>query len=156
MGIGRQSLYDTFGDKEALYREALERYVSGGPQAVLVALESPLPLRRAVSMVLEGVVAHLASPGCRPCFIAHAALDRARFDGWTARCVKSGYDDCLGLWERRFRRAQAEGDLGAHHDSRTLGLVFQSTIYGLQVSALAGVARPDLEAAVRITLSILG
>jgi hypothetical protein len=34
--------------------------------------------------------------------------------------------------------------------------VFQSTIYGLQVSALAGVARPDLEAAVRITLSILG
>ena len=156
MGIGRQSLYDTFGDKEALYREALVRYVAEGSRSVLVALESPLPLRRAVSAVLEGVVAHLASPGCRPCFIAHAALDRARFDGWTAQCVQNGFQDCLRLWERRFRRAQAEGDLGAHHDSRTLGLVFQSTIYGLQVSALAGVARPDLEAAVRITLSILG
>ena len=47
MGIGRQSLYDTFGDKEALYREALLRYVAEGPRAVLVALESPLPLRRA-------------------------------------------------------------------------------------------------------------
>jgi TetR/AcrR family transcriptional repressor of nem operon len=156
MGIGRQSLYDTFGDKEALYREALERYVAEGPRSVLVALESPMPLRRAVSAVLEGVVAQLASPGCRPCFIAHAALDRARFDGWTAQCVQNGFQDCLSLWEHRFRRAQAEGDLGAHHDSRTLGLVFQSTIYGLQVSALAGVARPDLEAAVRITLSILG
>ena len=43
MGIGRQSLYDTFGDKEALYREALERYVAEGPRSVLVALESPLP-----------------------------------------------------------------------------------------------------------------
>ena len=156
MGIGRQSLYDTFGDKEALYREALGRYIAEGPQAILVALESPLPLRRAVSVVLEGVVARLGSPGCRPCFIAHAALDRAGSDGWTAQCVRNGYQDCLTLWEHRFRRAQAEGDLGAHHDSRILGLVFQSTIYGLQVSALAGVPRPDLEAAVRITLSILG
>jgi len=156
MGIGRQSLYDTFGDKEMLYREALERYVAEGAHSVLVALESPLPLRRAVSVVLEEVVAHLAAPDCRPCFIAHAALDRARFDSWTAQCVQNGFRDCLRLWELRFRRAQAEGDLGAHHDSRTLGLVFQSTIYGLQVSALAGVPRPDLEAAVRITLSLLG
>jgi len=156
MGIGRQSLYDTFGDKEALYREALGRYVAEGPEAVLLALDSQLPLRRAVSVVLEGVVAHMGSPGCRPCFIAHAAMDRAMFDGWTAQRVKIGYQDCLSLWERRFQRAQAEGDLGPHHDSRALSLVFQSTIYGLQVSALAGVARPDLEAAVRITLSILG
>jgi len=156
MGIGRQSLYDTFGGKEALYREALGRYIAEGPRSLLVALESPLPLRRAVCAVLEGVVAHLASPGCRPCFIAHAALDRARSDGWTAQCVRNGYQDYLSLWEQRFRRAQAEGDLGPHHDSRSLGLVFQSTIYGLQVSAMAGVARPDLEAVVRITLSILG
>ena len=112
MGIGRQSLYDTFGDKEALYHEALERYVAEGPLSILVALESPLPLRRAVSAVLEGVVAHLASPGCRPCFIAHAALDRASSDGWTAQCVRNGYQDYLRLWEQRFRRAQAEGDLG--------------------------------------------
>ena len=156
MGIGRQSLYDTFGGKEALYREALGRYIAEGPRSLLVALESPLPLRRAVCAVLEGVVAHLASPGCRPCFIAHAALDRARSDGWTAQCVRNGYQDYLSLWEQRFRRAQAEGDLGPHHDSRSLGLVFQSTIYGLQVSAMAGVARPDLEAVVRITLSMLG
>jgi TetR/AcrR family transcriptional regulator, transcriptional repressor for nem operon len=156
MGIGRQSLYDTFGDKEALYRETLERYIAEGRRSVLVALESPLPLRRAVCAVFEGVVAHLAAPDGRPCFIAHAALDRAKVDGWTAKCVQNGYQDYLGLWEHRFRRAQAEGDLGAHHDSRTLGLVFQSTIYGLQVSALAGVPRPDLEAAVRIILSILG
>lgn len=156
MGIGRQSLYDTFGDKEALYREALERYVSEGSRSVLAALESQLPLRRAVCAVLEGVVAHLAAPDCRPCFIAHAALDRARFDGWTARCVQNGFQGSLGLWEQRFRRAQAAGDLGAHHDSRALGLVFQSTIYGLQVSSMAGVVRPDLEAAVRIILSILG
>jgi TetR/AcrR family transcriptional repressor of nem operon len=156
MGIGRQSLYDTFGDKDALYREALNRYIAEGSRSVLVALESPLPLRRAVSVVLDGVVAHLADPDCRPCFIAHASLDRARVDGWTAQCVRNGLQDCLGLWEHRFRRAQAEGDLGAHHDSRALGLVFQSTIYGLQVSALAGVTRPDLEAAARIILSILG
>ena len=39
MGIGRQSLYDTFGDKWQLYLEALQRYSSDSIGAQLVVLE---------------------------------------------------------------------------------------------------------------------
>jgi len=37
MGINRQSLYDTFGDKENLYHMALERYRSQVPTLIMSA-----------------------------------------------------------------------------------------------------------------------
>ena len=40
MGIGRQSLYDTFGDKAQLYRAALARYTAQETEAHLAALST--------------------------------------------------------------------------------------------------------------------
>src|ERR1700743_3584664 len=39
MDIGRQSMYDTFGDKRALFLRALELYVTESVQAIGVELE---------------------------------------------------------------------------------------------------------------------
>ncbi len=41
MGIGRQSLYDTFGDKRNLFLEALSRYVRTVISPLLVQLKAP-------------------------------------------------------------------------------------------------------------------
>ncbi len=155
-GINRQSLYDTFGDKEALYHEALERYRTEGPPSVFSALEGPLPLRRAVALLFEGVITYLLSPEGQPCFLAHAALARAGEDSLTATSVQMGYKDSLRRWEARFRRAQAEGELGSHHDPSALALVFQTALHGLQVTARSGARRADLDAIARVTLSVLG
>lgn len=39
--VGRQSMYDTFGDKRALFLEALEVYVSENVRAINVELRAP-------------------------------------------------------------------------------------------------------------------
>jgi AcrR family transcriptional regulator len=44
MGIGRQSLYDTFGDKRRLYLEALQRYAEGNVASQIAALNVPFSL----------------------------------------------------------------------------------------------------------------
>ncbi len=155
-GINRQSLYDTFGDKETLYHEALDRYRTEGPQPIAAALEGPLPLRRAVATLFDGVITYLLSPEGQPCFLAHAALERAAGDPQTATCVQTGFKDILRRWEARFRRAQSEGELGPHHDPAALALVFQNALHGLQVTARSGARRADLDAIARVTLSILG
>ncbi len=41
MGLGRQSLYNTYGDKESLFAEALEHYDRVQLQPMVDALESP-------------------------------------------------------------------------------------------------------------------
>ena len=41
MEVGRQSMYDTFGDKRALFLKALEVYVSENVRAMNVELRAP-------------------------------------------------------------------------------------------------------------------
>src|SRR5260370_34979521 len=41
MEVGRQSMYDTFGDKRALFLKALEVYVSENVRAMNVGLRAP-------------------------------------------------------------------------------------------------------------------
>jgi AcrR family transcriptional regulator len=41
MDIGRQSMYDTFGDKRALFLKALEMYVTENVQSINMELERP-------------------------------------------------------------------------------------------------------------------
>src|SRR5258708_27061854 len=41
MGIGRQSMYDTFGDKRALFLKALDMYVTESVHSINVELERP-------------------------------------------------------------------------------------------------------------------
>ncbi|HTF67590.1 MAG TPA: TetR/AcrR family transcriptional regulator [Edaphobacter sp.] len=52
MDIGRQSMYDTFGDKRALYLKALAMYVTESVQAINAELEKPGPALAAVRNAL--------------------------------------------------------------------------------------------------------
>ncbi|MBX4862805.1 TetR/AcrR family transcriptional regulator [Rhizobium sophorae] len=53
MCIGRQSLYDTFGDKWQLYLSALRRYVDRSVATQILAL-------RAAPRALDGIAAHFS------------------------------------------------------------------------------------------------
>ena len=41
MNVGRQSMYDTFGDKRALFLRALEMYVTESVKSINAELEKP-------------------------------------------------------------------------------------------------------------------
>jgi TetR/AcrR family transcriptional repressor of nem operon len=63
MGIGRQSLYDTFGDKWQLYLTALRRYVLDRVHDQLAALRSARRAIDGIGALLEIVVSD-ADRGC--------------------------------------------------------------------------------------------
>lgn len=156
MGINRQSLYDTYGDKETLYHTALNRYRSQAPARIGSFIESSLPLRPALVAQFEQVVNYLLSPASRSCFMAQAALGRAATDPESAQCVQISFGQNVERLERRLRRAQAEGELGVHHDPAALARFFQNALHGFQVTARSGASREELEAIIRVNLSILG
>ena len=56
MGINRQSLYDTFGDKHSLYLEALDRYQEVESRKIFELLEKPGPVKKALKQVFADVI----------------------------------------------------------------------------------------------------
>lgn len=62
LGIGAPSLYAAFGNKGALYREALDRYANMRGASDLSFMEAACSLREAVRLLLEGTARGLVDP----------------------------------------------------------------------------------------------
>src|ERR1700677_3548464 len=56
MGMNRPSIYAAFGDKEALYRQALDHYQTGVRAAIKEALAEERPLRQALGDFYERAI----------------------------------------------------------------------------------------------------
>src|SRR5256885_1923104 len=74
MGINRPSLYAAFGNKEALFRKALDRYEEGPTAFVGEALAQPTA-RKVVERLFAGGIDLVTNPrNPRGCLAVHGAL----------------------------------------------------------------------------------
>jgi AcrR family transcriptional regulator len=144
MGINRPSLYAAFGNKEALFRKAVERYERGPAGYAPKALKKPTA-REVVEALLEGIVALLTKPrNPRGCLMVQGALacgengNRVRQELATRRAAG------VAAIRRRFERAIDEGDLPASADPSGLARFVATVMHGLAVQAASGASRKEL------------
>ena len=153
MGIGRQSMYDTFGDKHQLYLEALHLYeVNSGAELFKRIYESPSPFVALCDYILsiaEGTRADRA----RGCFFVNATTELAPSDPDVAAVIRASSARCEAAFERILREAKRRGEVGRSVDERVAARFLLSTIRGLRVSAKAGVGPKDLRAIAALALS---
>ena len=134
MGIGRKSLYDTFGNKRALYLKVLQRYsetVAGGLYRRLNDPDRPaLENLRAVLRALADEHAAAMSPGCL------FGVSMAQFrtdDAEMAGVLRDHMARVERAYHKALSRAQAEGDLKPTTDVRNLARLFMSAHQGLSL-----------------------
>jgi AcrR family transcriptional regulator len=144
MGINRPSLYAAFGNKEALFRKALERYERGPASYAHKALKKPTA-REVVEALLEGVVALLTKPrNPGGCLMVQGALAC----GENANCVRQDLAlrraAGVAAIRRRFQRAIDESDLPARADASALARFVATVTHGLAVQAASGASRKEL------------
>src|SRR6185295_12348945 len=78
MGINRQSLYDTFGDKHSLYLLALDRYCDAECRRVSQLLERPGSVKKTLRQLFEDVIERALCDGQRRgCFMGNAMSELA-------------------------------------------------------------------------------
>jgi AcrR family transcriptional regulator len=144
MGINRPSLYAAFGNKESLFRRALERYAQGPACYVDRALEAPTA-RAVFEQLLAGAIALQSDPkNPRGCLAVHGALacgDEAIPMKRELAARRLATQDAL---ERRFIRAKAERDLPRDADPADLARYAATVLHGLAVQSATGATAEDL------------
>jgi AcrR family transcriptional regulator len=144
MGINRPSLYAAFGNKEELFRKALDRYADGPAAYTREALNAPTA-RGVVERLLRGATEALTHPDYPPgCLGVHGALSC----GEAAESIREELCARRGAYEvslrQRFERAKAEGDLSADADCADLARLVMTVMQGMAVQASGGASREDL------------
>jgi AcrR family transcriptional regulator len=152
MGINRPSLYAAFGNKENLFRKALDRYAEGPAACTRAALDEPTA-RAVVERLLHGVVDLLTDP-CTPqgCLAVQGALacgdaaDAIRQELISRRAAGEA------ALRQRLERAQADGDLPAEANASDLARYVTTVAQGMAVQAAGGASRQDLRRVVDMAL----
>lgn len=155
MGIGRQSLYDTFGDKHALYLAALDRYGEVLGAHMMATLAEPGPVKPALRRIFDWLIEESLCDGRRGCFAVNATVERAACDAETAKRMEANFAGVEEQLRQALEQAQASGEIGAHHSSWALARYLFNAIQGLRVTAKVTTDRATLEDIARVTLSVL-
>src|SRR5882762_3452851 len=138
MKIGRQSMYDTFGDKRRLYVEALERYQLESVAGHIKRLRSAASPLAGIEALLVGVISSDRTTRKKGCMGVGAICEFGSADTELAELrVKSGGLLHKALVER-LREAQAAGEIGEAVDIERAARFVETTMFGLQVAAKAG------------------
>ena len=152
MAITRPSLYAAFGNKETLFRKALDRYQTTCMAFLASALDEPTA-RRVVETMLYGYAdaqtdqAH--PPGClgtNGALVCSEAADPVRRELIRRREASEAE------LRARLDRAVSDGDLAADTDTIDLASYVMTIVHGMSVQAASGADRETLYAVVRTAL----
>jgi AcrR family transcriptional regulator len=152
IGINPPSLYTAFGNKEALFKKALDRYEAKRDQIMEEAFAAPTA-REAVTRLLEGTTERL-SDKCNPrgCLMVQGALSGGEECEAVKRDLSSRRAGGEALIRRRLKRAKREGDLPSNVDAAALARFVATVMHGMAVQAAGGVAPKELRAIVNTAL----
>jgi TetR/AcrR family transcriptional regulator, transcriptional repressor for nem operon len=156
MNINRQSLYDTFGDKNALYLSALERYRATEGRRAFEPLRELGSIRERLERVFENLIDEATNDPCRRgCFVANATLEMASRDPKIACLVQDGFLSLVQTFEDVLSGAQSRGELKPDKNPRALALFLANTVQGLRVTGKLTLERRTLEDIARTALEAL-
>lgn len=151
-GVARPGLYSAFGNKETLFRLALDRYNMTHLSFTEAALQEP-KVRDVVRHLLEGVVTVTTTvPGSPGCLGINGALACSDAGEAIRRELVARRDASEALLLGRLERAQTEGDLPESADCAVLASYVTTISQGIAVQAKAGASREKLQAIVRHAL----
>lgn len=156
MGIQRQSLYNAFGNKHALFLEAVRQYGNKVIRKVEERLDAPGSPLENIYNFLKDIASEAILPGYRGCFVANTITEMGTHDraieeavGMLARRVEQAF-------ERAIERAIAQDELPLETNPREIARFLYNTILGLNVRGKASLSRTAIDDILNVSLSVLG
>jgi TetR/AcrR family transcriptional regulator, transcriptional repressor for nem operon len=154
-GVGKQSLYNTFGDKEAMYLEAVECAVARFGTVTRSMASSPSG-RESLSVFFDHLVdlATSPDPAQQSCIVSAGLLEA--IESPTVRLVlQAKWRATHELLRAAIERGQRDGSIVSKLPSAELADLLMSVMSGLRVAVRAEATRARVEATARLALSLL-
>jgi AcrR family transcriptional regulator len=152
IGINRPSLYAAFGNKEALFRKALDRYLKKTVTFVLDAVTEPTA-RRFSERLLQSAADVVTNPHNPPgCLTVRGALASGEEADPIRLELALRRSEGETLVRKRLERAQREGDLPPRTNAADLARYFATVYQGMSVQAAGGANREQLRRVAKIAL----
>ena len=153
MGIHRRSIYDTFGDKHALFIQALQRYQSLQSKRLQQLVEKQVPVTDIIRMFLETTIDNPELP--KGCLMVNSGVELGTLDPEVSALVEGGYTQTEQCLLDLLVAGQVSGEIQSDLDAEGLAHYFMNAWLGLRTTVKTAVNQQKLTDIINTTLSIL-
>lgn len=155
MGVARQSLYDTFGDKRSLYLKALEHYRDCNHAMIRGLFSEKKSVKDGFRKLLFDLSRETREEHDRGCLLLSANLELASSDLEIAAFLRQNQKTSEALFADALKRGQANGEISKKEDATALAKFFIATIQGMRALAKLNHDRKALESIAILALRSL-
>ena len=155
LGVSRQSLYDTYGDKQALYQSALKRYLARAVDGLRRKLDDPAPVRQVLTELFDRMIAGNCEGQSPGCFMVNAMVEQAPHDADTRALAVAHAREVEALFASRLSAAQRKGEIAGSKDPVALARFLYNTVLGTAVAIRAFGDQGSLRQNARMALQLL-
>ena len=134
MGIQRSSFYNSFGDRESVFSEALEAYVRQAPDGALEAIGAGEPVLPAIVECLRDLCrARSADP--RGCLVCNSVAELVGVDTSLGPFLEEAIRRRTDRMRALFRQAVEQGELEPAADPTDLANAFMTFLLGINLAS---------------------
>lgn len=142
MDISRQSMYDTFGDKRALYLEALRHYITERVANQIRILSAEASALKGLEAVLKEAAIGGAQEGTSGCMGLGAISEFGQSDHEIASLIDTTARTLLSAVQHRIEDGKSRGEISAGLDTLA-GAEFITAMFSAIKLAARGGASPQ-------------
>lgn len=154
--INRSSIYDTFGDKHALFLAALKHYRVETAGKMIAVLEQSTNIRQTLTEILRSVLEESDTDTTKAgCFLVNASIELAPHEKEVNKIVVENTVVLEEALAKALRKAQGRNEIASRQPPRALARFFLNTLNGLRVMEKTACDRKAMEDIVKVTLSVL-
>jgi AcrR family transcriptional regulator len=155
-GLGKQSIYNSFGGKRELFLRALAQSASSHVERLTEQLTAggASPLER-ITGHLNALAVTFSSEGPLDSLFTKATVELADRDPEIAEAAQRAYRRLEDNYAACIQQAQASTEVDKNLDSRAIATYFVAVTRGMEVLGTAGVGREVLQSIGRAALSAL-
>ena len=144
MGIGRQSIYNAFGDKWRLYLEALTDYQQRSTSAHIRRLQGPASAVRGIQDMLDGLVDDDDAVRALGCMGVGSACEFGATESQLSDLRAKASAHLRDKLVKRVREGRAAGQLDTQLNVQQTADFLLMTMTGIQLAARSGAKAAEL------------
>ena len=156
LGISRSSMYDTFGDKHALFMRSLENYRKIATAEMKGIVDNAPTAKAAIRRMFEYTVTELLRDDQhKGCFLVNAGVEMAPHDAEVNKMLCENDRQLEHYFNEAIKKGQNSGEISNGTSSHALAQFILNSIKGMRVTAKSATDKKVFKDIVEVTMKVL-
>jgi TetR/AcrR family transcriptional repressor of nem operon len=156
LDISRSSLYDTYGNKHALFLKSLESYISETTTKMNAAAQQASSSKELVKQLIEISTAEMTEdPQHKGCFFVNSFIEVVHHDPQGKIILDQGNRQIEEIFCKAIQKGQDNGEIQRRQPASTLARFIYNSLKGMRVSVKSETDKRVFDEIIGLTMSVL-